>query len=527
MAAKRASRWLGWGVLLVLLAGGVYGWQRYGRRAKEAPADYRTNVVARGDIVQLVTATGQINPVTNVQVGSQVSGIIKTINVDYNSRVTNGQVIALIDPSTYQQNLTQAEADLASAEAARARADLEHRRAETLWRSKLLADSDYEKTKVDLLQAEAMKKMREAAVERARVDLSRTVITAPVNGIVISRNIDVGQTVAASFSTPTLFLIANDLTQMQIEAMVSEADVGGVEVGQRVEFNVDAFFGRKFEGRVKQVRYAPITNQNVVNYISVVDVNNPDLKLRPGMTATASIITAQTNDVLRVPNTAFLFRPRDTGLKGQTNTATRLAALATNRATLTNAASTNGPTSAVSSTPTPTPPWVAEGRPPNGFDEVRKWMDSLPPDQREAARRQMRERRGAGGGGGEGGFAGRGGSFGGGEGGFGGGREGLGREGGRGGPGGAFARAASIDGPAIRTVYVLDKEGGEAGEPPRPRAVTIKTGISDGTYTEVTEGLKEGEVVITGLNLPTPATATAARPGGNPFGPPFGGLRPR
>ena len=471
--------------------------------------DYRTNVVGRGDIIQLVTASGQINPVTNVTVGSQVSGIIKPINVDFNSRVTNDQVIALIDQSTYQQNLTQAEADLASAEAARARSELEYHRAETLWRGKLVADSDYEKTKVDLLQAEATKKMREAALERARVDLSRTVITAPVNGIVISRNIDVGQTVAASFSTPTLFLIANDLTKMQIEAMVSEADVGGVEVGQRVEFAVDAFVGRKFEGRVRQVRYAPITNQNVVNYISVVDVSNPDLKLRPGMTATASIITAQTNDVLRVPNAAFLFRPRETGAKGQTNASLKLAAASTNRPATTNAASTNASRASASSTEPPTPPWVAEGRPPNGFDEVRKWTDSLPPEQREAARRQMRERRGAGGGeGGRGGFGGGGG-------------------GGRGGPGGTFGRAATSEGPTTRTVYVLDAAAGDQKETPRPRAVTVKTGISDGSYTEVLEGLKEGEVIITGLNLVTPSTAAAARPGGNPFGPAFGGgMRP-
>ncbi|MGC8991692.1 MAG: efflux RND transporter periplasmic adaptor subunit, partial [Verrucomicrobiia bacterium] len=322
MGARSRLRWPVWAVVVIGLAGAGYAWYKRGKPAGDPAQEYRTAVVTRGSVVQAVTANGQISPVKSVQVGSQVSGIIQSIYADYNSRVTNGQVIAEIDPSTFRQNLTQAEAELSNAEAALELAQLNHRRAKELHSNQLITQADYDKTIVDLHQAEAAKKMREAAVERARVELSRTTITAPVNGIVISRNVDVGQTVAASFNTPTLFLIANDLAKMQIEAMVSEADVGGVEEGQRVEFTVDAFPTRKFEGFVKQVRYAPITNQNVVNYVTVVDVENPDLKLRPGMTANASIITARRDGVLRVPTSAFLFRPKETpGSTAQTNLA--------------------------------------------------------------------------------------------------------------------------------------------------------------------------------------------------------------
>src|SRR6185503_1780116 len=175
--------------------------------------------------------------------------------------------------------------------------------------SDLVAAADLDKTLADLHQAEAVLKMREAAVNKTKVDLERTTIYAPIDGMVISRNVDVGQTVAASFTAPTLFVIANDLTKMQIEAAVSEADVGGIEMGQQVDFSVDAFPGRTFHGSVSQVRYAPVTNQNVVTYTTIVDVSNPDMKLRPGMTATASIISAKRSSVLKIANAALRFRP--------------------------------------------------------------------------------------------------------------------------------------------------------------------------------------------------------------------------
>src|SRR5260221_10171949 len=188
------------------------------------------------------------------------------------------------------------------------------RRAKELRVAELIPVSDYDKAVAGRHQAEAVVKIRQAALNKSKVDLERTTIYAPIDGMVISRVVDVGQTVAASLNAPTLFTIANDLRNMRIEAMVSEADVGGVQDGQQVTFTVDAFPGRKFRGNVTQVRYAPVTNQNVVNYTTIVEVNNADLKLRPGMTANASIVTAQRRDALRVPNAALRFRPPEGAL---------------------------------------------------------------------------------------------------------------------------------------------------------------------------------------------------------------------
>jgi HlyD family secretion protein len=256
MAKQKSSGWLKWVVLLVLLVGGFAGWRWYSKRPKDQSPDYRTNVVSRGDIVQQVTANGQISPVKNVAVGTQVSGIIDEVFVDFNSRVTNGQVIAQIDPSTYKQNITQSEAELANAQAALEYAQVNMRRARDLKAAELIPGAEFDKTSADLHQAEAVVRMREASLNKSKVDLERTTIYAPIDGIVISRNVDKGQTVAASFNTPTLFQIANDLRNMQIEAMVSEADVGGVEEGQQVRFTVDAFPNRQFRGTVRQVRFA-------------------------------------------------------------------------------------------------------------------------------------------------------------------------------------------------------------------------------------------------------------------------------
>jgi HlyD family secretion protein len=310
MAPKRKSTWLKWVIVLIAIAAAGAGWRWYSTRPDDSDVEYRKAAVAKGDIVQSVTANGQINPMKNVQVGSQISGIIKDLFVDFNARVTNGQVIAQIDPSTYQQIFTQAEAELANAQASLEYAEINHRRTKGL--GDLVATSELDKALADLHQAQAAVRTREAAVNRAKVDLERTTIYAPIDGVVISRNVDVGQTVAASFTAPTLFVIANDLAKMQIEAAVSEADVGGIEVGQQVDFTVDAFPGRTFHGEVMQVRYAPVTNQNVVTYTTIVEVSNPDLKLRPGMTATASIITAHRPQALKIPNAALRFRPPET-----------------------------------------------------------------------------------------------------------------------------------------------------------------------------------------------------------------------
>lgn len=474
-ANKRRVNWFKWFFILILIAGGVGGWFWYKEKSKEQPIQIRTATVAKGDIIQAVTANGQISPVKNVQVGSQVSGIINEIFVDFNSQVTNGQVIAKIDPSTYQQNVTSAQADLANAKAALEYAQLNFNRAKELRAAELVSGSDYDKTVADLHQAEAVVQLREASLKRAQVDLERTTITAPVDGIVISRAVDAGQTVAASFNTPTLFQIANDLRKMRIEAMVSEADVGGVEEGQKVNFTVDAFPSRQFHGSVSQVRFAPITNQNVVSYTCVVDVNNSDLKLRPGMTATASIVTGEKKDVMRIPNAALRFRPPEE-LMPKSNKATNAAPSAL-------AASDKGSRGEIARVGGEGGGGLGGGGERPNREEMRRRFESMSPEEREQMRQRFRER-GGGGGGGEGG-----------------------------------PRQRQQEGPVTRTVYLTDSAQPAAGSKPVLRQVTIKAGISDGSFTEVLDGLKEGDIVVIGSTSPTANPAASGVPQGrSPFG---------
>jgi len=308
MAEKRPFRWLRGLLALVVIAAGVgFGFWYFPSRG--AAPQYQTAPVTRGDLTQAVTATGQLNPVVNVQVGSQISGMIEKLTVDFNSNVKAGQLIAQLDASTYLAAVHQAEGDLANARAALELAQVNATRARELRTNDLIAPSDLDKAIGDLHQAEAQVTIKTASLEKAKVDLSRCTIFAPVDGIIISRNVDVGQTVAASLSAPTIFVIANDLSKMQIDANVAEADVGGIENGQAVDFTVDAFPGRTFHGKVTQVRNAPITVQNVVTYDTVIEVSNPDLRLKPGMTANVSIIIAEREDVLKAPNAALRFRP--------------------------------------------------------------------------------------------------------------------------------------------------------------------------------------------------------------------------
>ncbi|PYJ45840.1 MAG: efflux RND transporter periplasmic adaptor subunit [Verrucomicrobia bacterium] len=308
-------------------------------------ANYQTATVTRGPITQAVTATGTLNPVVNVQVGSQVSGNIAKLFADFNSQVKAGQVVAQIDPALHQ--------------------------------------------------AEANVKIKQGALDKAKADLEHCTITSPIDGVVISRNVDVGQTVAASLQAPVIFQIANDLTKMQIDSNVAEADVGVVQVGQDVDFTVDAFPMRIFHGKVVQVRNAPITVQNVVTYDTVIGVSNPDLKLKPGMTANVSIIVAHKDNVLQIKNAALRYRP-------------------------------------------------AEATPAE--------LGSRSPGPMGARGSGGRERRTSG-----------------------------------------------------RTVYLLS--GGQ------PKPVQIKTGISDGVVTEVMEGLKEDDRVVTAeLTSKSPAASTPANP---------------
>jgi HlyD family secretion protein len=304
---------------LMPLAAGAY-WYWWLRDSQPPP--FQTARVDRGSISATVTATGTINPVISVLVGSQVSGKIKTLYADFNSVVTKGQVIAQIEPDPFKARVNQARATLRNARGnlGKAQADLDQhkielKRALELRRQEFVPQSDLDMAKTNVRDAEAQIEVAAgqvdqatAALAAAELDLGYTTITSPVNGIVVSRNVDVGQTVAATLQAPTLFVIAQDLTRMQVNANVSESDIGGVTEGRPAEFTVDAFPHEPFHGTVVQVRNAPISIQNVVTYDVVIGVDNRDLKLKPGMTANVSIETAHKDDALRVPNTALRFK---------------------------------------------------------------------------------------------------------------------------------------------------------------------------------------------------------------------------
>src|SRR5436190_4002552 len=260
MGKDNRVNWAKWITILVILgavAGGAF-W--YVKSHHEPAPEYQIAPVTRGDLTQLVTATGQLGAVLNVQVGSQISGIVKKLFVDYNSVVKSNQVIAEIDPSTYEVNVLKADAELANAKANLALAQVQAQRSNELFTNRLVSASDHDIANAQLLQAQAQVQSDEATLRNAKVQLSFCTIYAPVDGVVISRNVDVGQTVAASFNTPTLFVIANDLTKMQIDALVSEADIGGAATNQDVNFTVDAYPYRTFHGKVSQIRYGAVTN---------------------------------------------------------------------------------------------------------------------------------------------------------------------------------------------------------------------------------------------------------------------------
>lgn len=310
MAAKKSGGWLKWVIIIVALAviaGGIWHFMR----GKNGAPQFQTTVVGRGDLTQVVTATGTLNPVVNVTVGSQVSGIITKLYVDFNSIVQSNEVIAEIDPSTYEATVEQVQANLANAKANLELQQVEAQRSANLFTNKLISSSDYDTAIATLHEAEATVKIQEASLRNATANLGYCKIRSPVDGVVISRAVDLGQTVASSFNTPTLFQIANDLTKMQIDTAVDEADIGGVKNGQTVDFTVDAYPNRTFHGIVSQVRNAPTTVNNVVTYDTVIGVTNADYSLKPGMTASVSIVVAQKNDVLEIPNAALRFEPVD------------------------------------------------------------------------------------------------------------------------------------------------------------------------------------------------------------------------
>ncbi|MGD9782026.1 MAG: efflux RND transporter periplasmic adaptor subunit [Kiritimatiellia bacterium] len=309
MQTKKSKRWTLWFLALAAAAVVVGGGGHFRSASGNGATIYKTVALERGEIVQTVTANGALGAVQTVQVGSEVSGKITELFADFNSAVTNGQVLAKLDASTYERELEQAEAELQSAKASLKLAEANFRRAGELRALELVSQADYDQAEATMAQAQASLQVRQASLSKVRVDLEKTTIFSPMDGVVISRAVDVGQTVAASLNAPTLFTLAQDLRRMRIEAQISEADVGGVEEGQTVTFTVDAYPTRTFTGIVNQVRFAPMTNQGVVNYVAIVDVDNGDLKLRPGMTANASVVTAKRENALRLPNAALRFRP--------------------------------------------------------------------------------------------------------------------------------------------------------------------------------------------------------------------------
>jgi len=294
--------------VLLVLTGAGYGVWRWRQNHDDQPA-YRTAKIERGDLTRRVSATGTINPLVNVQVGSQVSGIIAKLCADFNSKVKAGDLLAELDPTLFLASLKQTEGDYLSAKANLAKAKLALDRAQELFDKKIGPQSERDDAQASHEAALGALKRAEGAKLKAEADLAHTKIYSPVDGIVTSRAVDVGQTVAASLSAPTLFTIAKDLTQMQINTSVDEADIGQVQDGQHARFTVDAYPGETFRGQVVQVRNQPQVVQNVVTYDVIVSVDNSDLKLKPGMTANVYITVAEAEDVLKLPNAALRFQP--------------------------------------------------------------------------------------------------------------------------------------------------------------------------------------------------------------------------
>lgn len=327
-------------IAAIVTATGLSAAAMFGRRGSDAPS-VATGVVTRGSIVAAVSATGTLEAVDTVQVGTQVSGTIQSLGADYNSIVKKGQVLARLDPSFIQADIERAKANLLGAEAEVERlkvqlndAGVKLGRARELSARQLISASDLDAAEItrrtfqaQVKSASAQVTQAQATLAQAQVNLQKTVITSPIDGIVLSRSVELGQTVAASLQAPTLFTIAADLSRMQLKASIDESDLGSIVDGQPVTFRVDAYPNDVFRGRVEQVRLNPVIEQNVVTYAAIVSAPNPELKLKPGMTATLSVEVTRRDDVIRVPNAALRFKPSSAVLAafGQTPTDSRSA----------------------------------------------------------------------------------------------------------------------------------------------------------------------------------------------------------
>jgi HlyD family secretion protein len=431
MAKKRTLRWTIWVVVLVVAVGSA-GLYVKRRQAKQSEDKYRVEAVDRGTVTMTVTATGAISAVTTVQVGSQVSGIIAQLYADFNSTVKKGQILAELDPTNFQAQVAQRRADVLQNEVQMRSAEISFHRQERLIAENLAPQSDYDTASANYEGAQAQVEQARAALRQAETNLQYTKITCPIDGTVVARQYDVGQTVAASFQAPTLFTIAQDLTKMQVQADVDQSDIGRIKVEQPVRFTVDAYPEQEFKGRISQIRLNATANQNVITYPVIIEVPNPEGKLRPQMTANVTIEVASVNDVLRVPNAALRFRPtQGPGTEGQRN-----------------------------------------GR-PGGGDQRAQGSGSRaggpPPEMRAAQAAEHRP-----------GLEGAAAAF----------------------PGAMRGRGGRL----MQTIYVL--EGKDQLKP-----VKVRTGISDGKFTEISEGeLKPGDKIVVGQA--TSKVETSARPPG-------------
>jgi HlyD family secretion protein len=433
-------------VAVIVLVACAAGWFFVRRQRGDQVARYRTQAVDRGSVTMTVTATGTISAVITVQVGSQVSGIIARLYSDFNSPVKKDQLLAELDPTPFEAQVEQRRADVLQAEIQMRNAEITFHRQERLLADKLAAEADYDSAKALYDGTKAQVDQARATLRQAETNLKYTKILSPIDGVVVDRKYDIGQTVAASFQAPTLFTIAQDLTKMQVQADVDQSDIGRVAVGQAARFSVDAYPDEEFHGRIAQIRLNATVNQNIITYPVILEVPNPEEKLRPQMTANVIVEVAEVKDVLRIPNAALRFRPTDAASGGDAsrNGGGRAAGSAGGAAGGSGAAGTGSTAGAGSAS--------AEER---------------------LARMQS---------------------------------------------GGAARAAGALDptGGAetrtkpMQTIYVEDGHGGL-------KTVSVRTGISDGRFTEVVDGtLKVGDPVVIGQATAKVDTSTRP-PGGRMF----------
>ncbi len=465
---RKKGLWI-WIVILVAV-GGFVGWRVW--KGKHVPIRYRTEMVQRGDVKEQVTATGNLTAVTTVQVGSQVSGTISALNVDFNDKVHKGQILAQLDPTFLKAQVDQSRADLVSAQVQMQKAERDSARVFPLAPSQMVSQADLDAAKTTLDAARASVTSAKAGLNRAETNLRYATIQSPIDGVVVSRDVDVGQTVAASLSAPTLYTIANDLTRMQLEVAVDEADIGMVKDGQNATFTVDAYPDLTFHGTVHQIRLNPATVQNVVTYTVIIFVDNPDLKLLPGMTANVSILADQQIDVLKIPVMALRFRPPAAASPRGNGGGARLAAAGTAGAAGAGAAAGGQ---------------GGQRRHGGGEGGSGAMMASA-----QGAGGQSR-----GGGGGRG-------------------ASGHGQGGDASGAGGADSPTETDNATTTATIYLLDG-------PSRLRPLTVRTGLSDGSFIAVfSDSLRQGMPVVIAAD-----TQNGGQGSGqgqvNPFAPRMGG----